>query len=102
VLSAYTKTRHGKVFLKGTLPDPMSDVDLSTLSEKRSAALREVISEMVGHAFTRQGIYLINSLKGVVCQVIKENGTGETSNEGPTLGTYDGEQSLFQYQPKEN
>jgi hypothetical protein len=39
VLSCFTKSRHGKAILKGTFPDPFSDVDLSTSSEERSAAL---------------------------------------------------------------
>jgi hypothetical protein len=102
VLSAFTKSIHGKAILKGMLPDPFCDIDLSTPSEERSAALREVINEMMGHTFNRQGTYLVNSLEAIIRRVIKENEKGETSVKGPTLGSYKGEESLFRCQPKRN
>jgi hypothetical protein len=92
LIGDYTKNRSGKPYLKGTLPEgTLDDVDLSTLSERRTAALREVVNEMVGHAVSRQGIHLINSMKGVVRGVIKEINSGESCTEGPVFGTYEEE-----------
>jgi hypothetical protein len=103
ILSTFTKNRSSKVLAKGAITDPlMSDVDLTTPLEKRSPVLREVVNEMVGHALSCQGKILVNSLQGIVREVVKENKSGETSNQGPTFGTYDGERSLFKYQPKED
>jgi hypothetical protein len=56
----------------------------------------------MGQTFNRQGIYLVNSLEALIRQVIKENERGESSNKGPILGSYKGEESLFQHQPKRN
>ncbi|OEL28628.1 hypothetical protein BAE44_0010352 [Dichanthelium oligosanthes] len=49
LVSAFTKNRSGKPYLRGTLlKGLLSDVDLSTPLEQRMAALQEVVNEMDG------------------------------------------------------
>jgi hypothetical protein len=77
-------------------------VDLSTPSERSIAALRDEVNAMVGHAVTRQGIYLINSTKRIVWDTVKEAHSGEYGPIGPVFATYKGERERFAHQPVED
>ena len=96
LLNAFERTRKYGIRFKGFYPEGALDgVDLALPSEERTQALRQEVNYMVAHSMHRYSESLVNTLERIAVRVVQEIMKHQHSPTGPTLGTHQGEASLY-------
>jgi hypothetical protein len=99
LIGSFERTHHHGVRWKGFSPEGALDgVDLSTISEDHTRALRQEVNYSVAHSLHRHSESLVNAFERIALRVVQEIMKHQYSQTGPTLGSHKGELT-FQARP---